>query len=223
MSLPQFELVVFDWDGTLMDSTHSIVEAIQGAARDVGLPEPTKEQASWVIGLSLESALFRAVPSLTPSLMPKFLERYRIRYLLRDGDLQLFDGARALLDELAGLGIKLAVATGKRRDGLNRALAATGLGPRFDATRCADETFSKPHPRMLHELMSDLDVEPVRVVMVGDTSHDMQMAINAGVAGLGVTYGAQSREDLTAPGVDGVVSSVAEMRDWLLPRLVARV
>lgn len=216
-----YSLVVFDWDGTLMDSTHSIVAAIQAACRDLELPEPSASDASWVIGLSLESALRRAVPQLTASQLPLFLERYRIHYLTRDPQLRLFDGVRDLLRDLAAQGAKLAVATGKSRVGLNRALAATGLADVFDATRCADETFSKPHPAMLYELMDELQVEPERVVMVGDTSHDMMMACNAGVHGLGVTYGAHTLEELQGCSPLAVVDSVPAMRDWLLERVPA--
>jgi phosphoglycolate phosphatase len=213
-----YSLVVFDWDGTLMDSTHSIVAAIQAACRDLGLPEPSASQASWVIGLSLEAALRRVVPDLTPSQLPRFLERYRTHYLLRDSELQLFEGVGGMLDELSGRDVRLAVATGKSRVGLNRVLAATGLAQRFDATRTADETHSKPHPAMLHEIMDELDVAPERVVMVGDTSHDLLMAGNAGVHGLGVSYGAHEAGELQSCAPQAVVHSVPELRDWLLAR-----
>ncbi len=216
-----YGVVVFDWDGTLMDSTHSIVAAIQAACRDLDLPVPSVSTASWVIGLSLESALRKAVPELTPSLLPRFLERYRIHYLTRDPELRLFEGIPGLLDDLAERNIRLAVATGKSRVGLDRVLAATGLGPRFEITRCADESFSKPHPAMLQEIMQELDVEPARMLMIGDTSHDLQMAINAGVHGLGVTYGAHPPKDLEACQPQGIVHDVAGLRDWLLPRVAA--
>lgn len=214
-----YAMVVFDWDGTLMDSTHSIVAAIQAAARDLELPVPSTSEASWVIGLSLESALKRAVPALTPALMPRFLERYRIHYLLRDPELRLFDGVRELLENLANRNVRLAVATGKSRVGLDRVLAATGLGPVFDATRTADETFSKPHPEMLHQLMRELDVDPQAVVMIGDTTHDLQMATNAGVHGLGVSYGAHTLEELQGCAAQAVVDSVPSMSDWLDTRV----
>jgi len=213
-----YSLVVFDWDGTLMDSTHSIVSAIQAACRDLELPAPSVSNASWVIGLSLESALRHAVPQLTPALVPRFLQRYRVHYLSRDAELKLFDGVQALLGELAARGTRLAVATGKSRVGLDRALAATGLGPMFDATRCADETFSKPHPAMLHELMDELGVEPEQALMVGDTSHDMQMAANAGVHALGVAYGAHTREELQGCSPQAVLDSVDHLREWVLGR-----
>jgi len=214
--MSSYSLVVFDWDGTLMDSTNGIVSAIQGACRDLDLPVPSSSEASWVIGLSLESALRRAVPQLTQAMLPRFLERYRIHYLLRDPDLQLFEGIEPLLNELTGQKTRLAVATGKSRVGLNRVLAATGLRDLFDATRTADETFSKPHPAMLHELMQELDVEPEHVIMVGDTSHDLQMASNAGVHGLGVTYGAHSPQELQGCAPQGLVDTVPALREWLL-------
>ncbi|MEI2417259.1 HAD-IA family hydrolase [Orrella sp. JC864] len=221
LSAQSYSLVVFDWDGTLMDSTHSIVAAIQAACRDLDLPVPSASAASWVIGLSLESALRRAVPGLTAALMPRFLERYRIHYLTRDPELRLFEGIPGLLEDLAARNIRLAVATGKSRVGLNRVLAATGLGPRFETTRCADESFSKPHPAMLHEIMQELDVPPAQVLMIGDTSHDLQMAANAGVHALGVTYGAHEHKELLACAPQAIVHDVAGLREWLLPRVAA--
>lgn len=219
----KYSLVVFDWDGTLMDSTHSIVAAIQAACRDMDLPVPAAENASWVIGLSLEAALRSAVPDLTDKDVPAFLERYRIHYLLRDPEIKLFDGVGELLASLAGMGVMLAVATGKSRVGLNRALKATGLAHGFDATRCADETFSKPHPAMLLELMETLQVKPSRVVMIGDTSHDLQMAANAGVDAVAVTYGAHSVTELRGYSPAGMVNSVSELREWLMPRVASAV
>ena len=217
----KYSLVVFDWDGTLMDSTHSIVAAIQGACRDMNLPVPPAENASWVIGLSLESALRSAVPELQDDDVPAFLARYRVHYLLRDPELKLFDGAGELLASLAGMGVMLAVATGKSRVGLDRALQATGLTGVFDATRCADETFSKPHPAMLLELMETLSVEPEQVVMIGDTSHDMQMAANAGVDAVAVSYGAHAIAELRACAPSALVDNVTALREWLMPRVRA--
>jgi len=217
-----YSLVIFDWDGTLMDSTHSIVAAIQGACRDLDLPVPSNDSASWVIGLSLEAALRSAVPELRDEQLPEFLNRYRIHYLLRDPELRLFDGVMELLATLSGMGTKLAVATGKSRVGLDRALAATALRPVFDATRCADETFSKPHPGMLFELMEVLDVPPEEVIMIGDTSHDLRMATNAGVHGLAVTYGAHARAELASCAPQAIVNNVAELREWLVPRVAGR-
>jgi phosphoglycolate phosphatase len=216
-----YSLVVFDWDGTLMDSTHSIVAAIQAACRDLELPVPSASQASWVIGLSLESALRRAVPDLTNAMMPRFLERYRVHYLLRDPELKLFDGVRELLAGLGERDVLTAVATGKSRVGLTRALAASSLTGAFKATRCADETFSKPNPAMLLEIMEELDVGPDRVVMIGDTSHDLQMAANAKVHAVGVTYGAHTRKELEGCAPQGMVESVPQLHDWLMERIAA--
>lgn len=217
--MSHYSVVIFDWDGTLMDSTHSIVSAIQGACRDLELPVPTAAEASWIIGLSLEPALRRAVPDLPKSMEPLFLERYRHHYLSRDTQLKLFDGVPEMLRDLTDAGATLGVATGKSRVGLNRALAATSLHQQFAATRTADETFGKPHPGMLLELIDELMVDPVEVVMVGDTSHDLNMANNAGVHGLGVSYGAHPRDELLACTPQSVVHDVPELRTWLLERI----
>ncbi|GAA5234105.1 HAD-IA family hydrolase [Verticiella sediminum] len=214
-----YSLVVFDWDGTLMDSTPAIVAAIQGACRDMSLPVPPDEAASWVIGLGLADALRTAVPDLKPEQWRSFAERYRYHYLTRDPELRLFEGVESLLERLAAAGSYIAVATGKSRQGLNRALEATGLLRRFDATRCADETHSKPHPAMLLELMDELGVAPQSTLMIGDTSHDLTMAANAGVHGLGVSYGAHPLAELQACAPTALVHSVAEMADWLTPRV----
>ena len=218
--MTQYSVIVFDWDGTLMDSTHGIVQAIQGACRDLELNVPSAAQAAWVIGLSLEPALRHAVPDLTKSLEPLFLERYRHHYLGRDQTLKLFEGIPELLADLKAKGATLAVATGKSRVGLNRALTSTALHSTFQASRTADETFGKPHPGMLLELMDELMVEPSQVVMIGDTSHDLNMAANAGVHGLGVAYGgAHPADELRACPNQGVVERVADLRTWLFERL----
>ncbi len=218
--MTQYSVIVFDWDGTLMDSTHGIVQAIQGACRDLELNVPSAAQAAWVIGLSLEPALRHAVPDLTKSLEPLFLERYRHHYLGRDQTLKLFEGIPELLADLKAKGATLAVATGKSRVGLNRALTSTALHSTFQASRTADETFGKPHPGMLLELMDELMVEPSQVVMIGDTSHDLNMAANAGVHGLGVAYGgAHPADELRACPNQGVVERVADLRTGLFERL----
>ena len=213
-----YSVVVFDWDGTLMDSTYSIAQSIRLACHDLELPVPSHAEAAWVIGLSLDQALRKAVPQLSESMAPLFLERYRYHYLSKDHGLKLFDGAADMLSALRGQGVTLAVATGKSRVGLNRALAASDLGQHFAATRCADETFGKPHPGMLLELIDELMVSPEEVVMVGDTSHDLQMAANAGVHGVGVTYGAHPPEELKKCPHVGLASDVSQLRAWLLEK-----
>lgn len=211
----QFDLIVFDWDGTLMDSTRAIVDALQNAARDIGVPPPSDERASHIIGLGLLDALRHALPDLANERYHELAARYRYHYLARDHELRLFAGVEVMLDALQSAGHQLAVATGKTRAGLDRALDASGLRPRFPASRCADECHSKPHPQMLEELMAEFAVEPARVLMIGDTTHDLQMAANAGVAGIGVSYGAHPREHLEAASPRFVAHSVTELADWL--------
>lgn len=215
MPKKQFDFIVFDWDGTLMDSTATIVQCIQSAARDLGLPVPDQRQASHVIGLSLQSAMEAAIPDVDPSFYPQIIERYRYHYLTQDHGLTLFDGVREMLADLSAQGYFLAVATGKSRAGLNRALAVSGLAPLFDATRCADETFSKPHPAMLQELTNELGQEMNRTVMIGDTTHDLLLAKNAGAAGIAVHYGAHTPDDLSALHPLFAANSVHELHTWL--------
>ena len=215
MARQQFDLIVFDWDGTLMDSTAHIVRSIQAACRDLDLPVPADEAARYVIGLGLRDALQIAAPTLEPADYPRLAERYRYHYLIRDAKTELFDGVRELLGELRDEGYLLAVATGKSRVGLNRALDEARLTSLFDGTRCADETFSKPHPAMLQELTRELGQALERTVMIGDTTHDLLMASNAGAAGIAVTYGAHEADALAALEPRFVADSVPALADWL--------
>lgn len=215
MAREQFDLIVFDWDGTLMDSTAHITRSIQAACRDLGLPVPGDEAANYVIGLGLREALQIAVPTLDPADYPLLVERYRIHFLTREQTTELFVGVREMLAELRERGYLLAVATGKSRVGLNRALDEARLTSVFDGTRCADETFSKPHPAMLHELTRELGQDAGRTVMIGDTTHDLQMAINAGVAAVGVGYGAHPANSLEALAPRYVAPDVASLAAWL--------
>lgn len=198
-----------------MDSTATIVTCIQAAAKDLGLPVPSGKQAAYVIGLGLQEAMQAVLPDLDPKYYPHMVERYRYHYLTKDKDLTLFDGVREMLAALSQQGYFLAVATGKSRVGLNRALDAANLLSIFDATRCADETFSKPHPAMLQELTRELGQDMQRTVMIGDTTHDLQMAINAGAAGIAVHYGAHSAPELEALNPLFAATSVAELHAWL--------
>ncbi|MDR0716870.1 MAG: HAD-IIIA family hydrolase [Azoarcus sp.] len=217
-----FDLIVFDWDGTLMDSTRAIARAIQLACRDLGLPVPDDTRARHVIGLGFTEALQYAAPALPPRDYPKIAARYRRHYLATHEELALFPGIADLLAWLAGEGRLLAVATGKSRAGLAHALEHSGLGPFFQATRCADECFSKPHPAMLEELMAELKVAPARTLMIGDTTHDLQMAKNAGVAGVGVGFGAHALAALRAEAPLACVETPRELADWLKANVVAR-
>lgn len=211
----QFDLIVFDWDGTLMDSTAAIVKCIQASAKDLGLPVPDDDAAAHVIGLGLQEAMEVALPGIDPKYYPRMVERYRYHYLAKDHGLILFDGVREMLAELSQQGYFLAVATGKSRVGLNRALDAVKLLSLFDATRCADETFSKPHPAMLQELTRELGQDIRRTVMIGDTTHDLQMAVNAGAAAVAVQYGAHPLVQLQALNPLYSAESVQDLHSWL--------
>ncbi len=210
-----FDLIVFDWDGTLMDSAAAIVAAIRAACRDLDLPEPCEERARYVIGLGLGEALRHAVPELSGADYPRMIERYRHHYFAKDQDLALFPGVAGMLERLSRQGRMLAVATGKSRAGLNRALDRSGLRARFHGTRCADECFSKPHPAMLEELMDELGASPRRTLMVGDTTHDLQMAKNAGVSGLAVSFGAHPAAALEAEGPLACLATPEALDEWL--------
>lgn len=216
MRLRNFDLIAFDWDGTLYDSTKIIARCIQAAVRDVGGTVPTDEAAGYVIGLGLMQALAHAAPDVPPEKYPALGLRYRHHYAAHANDLSLFEGVLPLLDGLRARGHLLAVATGKSRLGLDEALQSVELKGVFDASRTADETAGKPDPRMLHELMAQLDVPPERVLMVGDTTHDLQMALNAACASVGVSYGAHQPDAFVAFGPRHVAHSVQGLHDWLL-------
>lgn len=211
----QFELLVFDWDGTLMDSAAAIAASLQAACCDLDLPIPSEEQARYVIGLGFHDALSHLLPGLDPALYPPVLERYRDHFLKHDANTRLFPGAAEALTALHDAGFLLAVATGKSRRGLERSLASTGLKGYFHATRCADEGHAKPHPGMLLELMEELGVASDRTLMIGDTTHDMAMARAAGVACLGVAYGAHSKSDLLGYAPLACVDDFDGLQHWL--------
>lgn len=211
----KYQLIVFDWDGTLLDSAGAIVNAIQAACRDLDLPEPDDARARHVIGLGLVDAMRHAVPDLPLDRYQAMVDRYRFHYLAGDHELALFKGVPTLLERLKDGGHLLAIATGKSRAGLERALDHSGLRPYFLASRCADECHSKPHPQMLEELMAEFGVAESSTVMIGDTSHDLLMASNAGVDGLAVTYGAHPHEHLLEHRPVACLHSVAELDSWL--------
>lgn len=212
----QFDLLVFDWDGTLMDSAAVIASAIQSACRDLDFPVPEEAKARHVIGLGLNEAIAELLPQLDVADYGRLADRYRHHFLSRDQDIPLFEGAAEMIEAAHGAGFLLAVATGKSRRGLARAIESSGLQAYFHASRCADECFSKPHPGMLQEIMEELGVTPARTLMIGDTSHDLQMANNAGVKSLGVAYGAHPREGLVACSPLACVENIAELHHWLM-------
>lgn len=211
----RYDLVVFDWDGTLFDSTAIIVRCIQAAVADVGGSVPSDMQAAFVIGLGLKQALAHAAPDVPPQRYTELGNRYRHHYSQHQNDISLFAGVLPMLAELRAGGMQLAVATGKTRRGLDEALATVELRSLFDASRTADETASKPDPCMLQELMEQLDVTPARTLMVGDTTHDLQLALNAGCDSVAVSYGAHQPDSFAALLPRTVVHSVAELQHWL--------
>jgi phosphoglycolate phosphatase len=211
----QFDLIAFDWDGTLFDSTKIIVRCIQRAVADVGGTVPADREASYVIGMGLMEALAHAAPDVPQERHAELGARYRHHYLSHQNDLSLFDGVLEMLQALRSRHHWLAVATGKSRRGLDEVLQSVQLAGVFDGSRTADETAGKPHPRMLHELMREFGTEPERTLMIGDTTHDLQMAVNAGCASVGVSYGAHDTGGFAALRPRTVVHSVRELHDWL--------
>jgi phosphoglycolate phosphatase len=212
----QFDLIAFDWDGTLFDSTQIIVRCIQRAVVDVGGEKPSDEAAAYVIGMGLMQALAHAAPDVPPAKYPELGARYRHHYVQHQADIALFDGVLPLLADLKARQHLLTVATGKSRRGLDDALHTVELRPMFDGSRTADETAGKPDPRMLHELMAEFGVAPERTLMIGDTTHDLQMALNAGCASVGVSYGAHEPDAFHVLNPRHVAHSVRDLHDWLL-------
>jgi len=210
-----YDLIAFDWDGTLFDSTAIITRCIQAAVRDVGGTVPTDAAASHVIGLGLTQALAHAAPDVPPEKYPELGSRYRFHYSTQQDAISLFTGVLPMLAELKERQHWLAVATGKSRRGLDTCLDAVELKGLFDASRTADETAGKPHPRMLQELMAEFGVDGARVLMIGDTTHDLQMAVNAGCASVGVSYGAHAPDAFDAFGPRFIAHSVTELQAWL--------
>jgi len=212
----QFDLIAFDWDGTLFDSTAIITRCIQLAVVDVGGKRPSDQDASYVIGLGLMQALAHAAPDVPPGKYPELGQRYKHHYMSHQNDISLFAGVLPMLADLKTRNHLLAVATGKSRSGLDATLLAVELLGVFDSSRTADETAGKPHPLMLQELMQELGVEAHRVLMIGDTTHDLQMALNAGCPSIGVSYGAHEPAAFDALEPRFVAHSVAELHAWLL-------
>jgi len=212
----QFDLIAFDWDGTLFDSTAIITRCIQEAVRDVGGTVPTDAAASYVIGMALMQALAHAAPDVPADKYPALGARYRHHYARHQNDISLFAGVLPMLDALKVRQHVLTVATGKSRRGLDEALQTVELQGVFDGSRTADETAGKPHPRMLNELMREFGVPAARTLMIGDTTHDLQMALNAGCASVGVSYGAHEPAAFDVLKPRFVAHSVRELHDWLL-------
>ena len=212
----EFELLVFDWDGTLMDSVEHIVASLSAAAVDTGLEDLGQHRYRDIIGLGLKEAMQVLYPQADQLATETLCERYRYHYVeVNRVKSELFDGAVALLQAMRDRGLKLAVATGKGRVGLERVFTDTGYGDFFHASRCSDESGSKPQPHMLHELMQELNVEPARTLMIGDTEYDRAMARNAGTHGLAVSYGVHDCERLQQHRPLACLSSLEKLSSWL--------
>ena len=214
--MKKYELIVFDWDGTLMDSEARIVTCMQLAAADTGHDCPADHDVRDIIGLSLEKAVSRLFATVAPDTVETITNAYRRHWL---GDAvphsPLFPYAQEVVEQLETEGYLLAIATGKSRRGLDKVLQESGLQPRFHASRCADEAFSKPHPQMLEEILVDLNTNPEKALVIGDTEYDMQMASNAKVDALGVIHGVHSEERLLEHGALGVLGGLNELPIWL--------
>jgi phosphoglycolate phosphatase len=215
MSQHQFDLIVFDWDGTLSDSTGLIAECIQLAARDLAFRVPTLVQAKSIIGLGLLQSTSTLFPELTEADRTRFAVRFREHYVPRDHEATLYNGVREMLPQLARQKRFLAVATGKPRAGLERAFERTQLKPHFHFSRCGDEGMPKPDADMLLRLMEFANVAPARTLMIGDTTHDLDLAHNAGVSVVGVAYGAHSLAMLSSRHSNAIVENVTELTAWL--------
>ncbi|HJX17150.1 MAG TPA: HAD-IA family hydrolase [Acidiferrobacterales bacterium] len=212
----QFDLIVFDWDGTLMDSAAKIVRCMQAAAEDVGIPDPGSAAIRDIIGLGLSEAMQVLFPEQAPVRRAELVERYRRHFLELDTtETPLFPGVKQGLTQLTGQGYLLAIATGKARRGLDRVLDDTGMRHLFTSSRCADEAFSKPHPQMLDDILDETGVGAGRALMVGDTVYDMEMARSAQVAGLAVSYGVHARERLLDCGALACLDSFPEVCAWV--------
>lgn len=210
------KLIIFDWDGTLFDSVGSIVNSIKLAGKAIG-KEISDKDARYIIGMGIKDAAQYLLPGLQdPEILRKFRNVYRDEYVKRQDDITLFEGASHLIKSLGEKEYTLAVATGKSRSGLNTALKASGLGPYFLSTRTPDEALPKPHPDMIFQILNETGLSKHQALMIGDTIHDLQMANNAGVLGIGVLQGAHSEEDLTKVNPHKIFQGIPDLADWLL-------
>jgi phosphoglycolate phosphatase len=211
MNSRQYDLVIFDWDGTLMDSISKIVTSLQSVAQELSIPVPTEEAVRDIIGLSMQQVL----PILFAghqTLFDDILNGYKKHYLALEAvPSPLFYGVEGLLEQLTAAGVTLAIATGKGRSGLERVLGVTGIGHYFAASRTADDAMSKPHPQMLHSILSELNVAADRAVMIGDSVLDLTMAHNAGMHSIGVSYGAHKAEKLLSQSPKAVVHCASQI------------
>lgn len=210
------KLLVFDWDGTLADSAQAIVAAMQSAIREMSLEPRSDQEIRNIIGLGLLEAVHMLFPDLNTSDLEKLANTYRNCYVLSNkGKTRLFPQTRETLEQLKNKDYQMAIATGKSRKGLDNSLKDTGIGDFFHFTRCADETFSKPHPQMLLDIMDNLVIAPESVLMIGDSEYDLQMATGAGVKSIAVCYGTQSKERLLEYNPEVCLDRISDLVQWL--------
>ncbi|WP_090231266.1 HAD-IA family hydrolase [Pseudomonas kuykendallii] len=214
--MPDYELLIFDWDGTLCDSIGRIVDSMRAAASLDGLGERSDEAIKGIIGLGLPEAIATLYPELVEvGRVEVFRQRYAERYMALDmRPSPLFPGVVECLESFRRRGLRMAVATGKSRRGLDRVLAGHGWLDYFEITRCADETASKPDPLMLNEILVHCGVPPEKALMVGDSSFDLDMARRAGIDSVAVGYGAQSLSELLAFAPKLAINEFSELRRW---------
>ncbi len=215
-AIRRFDLLVFDWDGTLMDSTSTIARSLQAGFRDVGLPEPSYRDCNFVIGYGLKEAMNYLAPDADDAQVATLVEAYKHHFFSGERKLELFEGVVDALPQLRNAGYTLAIATGKARAGLDRMLEMTGIGDYFEVTRCADEAFSKPHPAMLEYILDYTVTEPRRALMIGDTTHDMELARNAGTYGAALSYGAHPIEEMLPLNPVAHFDDFPALTRWLL-------
>jgi len=214
--MTDLKAIIFDWDGTLVDSVQRIADCLLAAALDCDLPARAAAQYTDIIGLGMYEAIDRLYPGLSPDQVACYRDAYAVHFVHQDkAPSAFFSAVPAVLARLRGKGLKLAIATGKSRRGLDRSLRGLEAAHWFDASRCADETASKPDPKMLFELCSELGCSPSEAVMVGDTEYDLEMARNAGMPSIGVNYGVHAPERLALHLPRAVISDIAELEEFM--------
>ena len=212
-----WKVLIFDWDGTLMDSEARIVNCLRTACLQHGFADQHNDVYKNVIGLGLREAIRALQPAQTDDIIEQLAAEYRSRYMVSDTTPSaLFAGVPEMLQTLEDAGYWLAIATGKGREGLNQVLEQTGLQQRFHVTRCASETQSKPHPQMLEEILDQLGLHARDALMIGDTEYDMEMARNIGMDALAVSYGVHSPERLKKYKPIACLDNIAHLPDFLL-------
>jgi len=210
-----FDLIIFDWDGTLSDSTNLITDLILEIFKEKGVEPPVRDEISAIIGLDLHHAFVRLSPSSSSADINKLKECYINKFRNKSNKVNLFEGVEFGIKELYRQGYQLAVATGGSRRGLEEDLSGSSIKPFFKTTKTVDECFSKPNPQMILEITNELMIDPKKTLMVGDSVFDLQMAINAKVSSLAVTYGSQTKKKLEGLGSLGYVNNSYGMFDWI--------